>query len=270
MAETGPTLHLVEGGSGPVLVCVHGVAGSQRIFDLLAPMLEPSYRVVRVDLLGYGASPKPSTGYGPLEHVEAVRAALTQAGVEGPYVLLGLSMGADLVLEWARRHPDEVRALVALGFPYYPDEAAARVGLRNNLWTSLTIEHPILARLVIPPLWALGRHASGVASRLSSIYTPEMARDALACRYLAFRRTMAACLLHYRPDAALAASGNLARLFVHGSEDRWAPAGAVAEAIAPYDRSELVVLEGADHNVAVVSPRPTAAAITAFLGRALG
>jgi len=52
-------LHCVTSGSGPPMVLIHGVAGSHMVWDRIVPLLEPHFTVIRMDLLGYGRSPKP-------------------------------------------------------------------------------------------------------------------------------------------------------------------------------------------------------------------
>jgi pimeloyl-ACP methyl ester carboxylesterase len=41
-------------GSGPVLICIHGIPGSSRDFRWLTPVLVPHLRVLRIDLPGFG------------------------------------------------------------------------------------------------------------------------------------------------------------------------------------------------------------------------
>ncbi|BBO78512.1 putative hydrolase YugF [Desulfosarcina widdelii] len=45
-------------GFGPVLVCVHGVPGSTFDFRWLAPALSQNLRVIRIDLPGFGKTPR--------------------------------------------------------------------------------------------------------------------------------------------------------------------------------------------------------------------
>lgn len=52
------TIHGVQGGSGPVLLLVHGFPQSYHIWHRIAPQLISQYTVVAVDLRGYGASTK--------------------------------------------------------------------------------------------------------------------------------------------------------------------------------------------------------------------
>jgi pimeloyl-ACP methyl ester carboxylesterase len=102
----------VTTGTGPPLVLVHGVAGSHRVFDLLMPTLEEHFQVLRLDLLGYGHSPKPHHGYGPDDHLGAIHQTIERSGLPKPFVALGLSMGVNLVLHYARRWPSELAGLI--------------------------------------------------------------------------------------------------------------------------------------------------------------
>jgi pimeloyl-ACP methyl ester carboxylesterase len=254
-------LHTVTTGHGPPLVLIHGVAGSNMVWDRIAPLLEPHFTVIRVDLLGYGHSPKPPVAYTPLRHVTALRRTLSRGGVQAPYDLVGLSMGANLMLEYARRWPADVHEMVGIGFPYYPSEETARIGLRHNLWTRVALEHPILAGLVVPPLWRAARLVPGLFSRNATNYTGAMAEDALRARYRSFRSTLLSCMVRYRLEDPLRASGEMRRLFIHGADDQWATAESVRLALAPYPHSSFRVVEHGPHNLAVAEPERTAALI---------
>jgi pimeloyl-ACP methyl ester carboxylesterase len=248
------------------MVLIHGVAGSNVIWDRLVPLLEPYFTVVRVDLLGYGHSPKPRVTYTPRRHVAAIRFTLAQEGVPPPYVLVGLSMGTVLMLEYAATWPDEAQAMVGVAFPYFASENAARAGLRHNLWTRLALEHPISAGVMVPTIWRAGRLVPGLVARTSSIYTRAMAKDALRARYRAFRSSLLNCMVNHRLDESLAASGGVRRLFIHGGSDEWATVETVRHAISPHELSFLHVIEDAPHNLAVAEPERVAAVILDHLG----
>jgi pimeloyl-ACP methyl ester carboxylesterase len=259
-------LHSVTSGSGPPMVLIHGVAGSQMVWDRIAPLLEPHFTVIRMDLLGYGRSPKPRVRHTPLRHVTAIRRTLAHAGVTGPLALVGLSMGSNLMLEYALRWPDETQAMIGIGFPFYPSEAAARIGLRHNLWTRLALQFPVLASVTVPLVWWVGRLAPGVLSRNATIYTGDMAKDALRARYQSFRSSLLHCMVYYRLQEPLRASGSRRRLFIHGSDDQWASTEVVREALSPYALSALRVIDDAPHNLAVADPERTAALILEHMG----
>jgi len=252
----GP-LHLLRSGEGPPVVLVHGVAGSHRVWDRLVPPLEQRYTVVRVDLMGYGSSPMLVSACSPDLHVEAIRLSLRRAGIPPPYTLIGLSMGANLVLTYAARWPQEVGGLIGIGLPYFTSEEAARRGLHHNVWTRLTVEHPRVAAVAIPASWSLLRH-SGLARWHRGIYSPAMTDDALRADYRAFRSSVLSCMLHFPSTAALSSTAAMQRLFIHGSEDRWSDADVVRRSLVPYPSSRFEVIDGAPHNVVVANAAQTA------------
>jgi len=72
----------------------------------------PGTRVLAIDLPGNGRAwckPSPSRVPGM---VDAVRDELRLRGEAGPFVVLALSLGGMVAMEWAVRHPGELRACV--------------------------------------------------------------------------------------------------------------------------------------------------------------
>ena len=193
MSHAPGTLAYTRSGSGPTTVLIHGVAGSQMVWDPLVPLLEKARTVVRVDLMGYGSSPRPPGPCTPQNHVTAVRTTLQGAGLDPPYSLVGLSMGSNLALAYGCAWPDEVDTIVGLAFPYFATPDDARTGLKANVWTRLTLAQPRLAAAVVPPIWSILRR-SGAMRFHRGIYTPAMAQDAFRVDFGAFESSTA--LLH--------------------------------------------------------------------------
>jgi len=234
------------------------------VWDAITEELEPHYTLTAVDLLGYGHSPKPRTTYTPQVHVESIRSTLRARSIELPYTFVGLSMGANLILEFARRWPAEVKELVGIGFPYYASETDARKALQHNTWTRWTLNHPFLAGVATPTIWGVGRRAVPLVRRGGSLYEPSVAADALRARYLAFKSSLLNCMVHFRQEDALEASGTIRRLFIHGDDDQWAPPTAVEERLEKFTRTTVSVM-GGPHNLVVAEPRRTAALILGHL-----
>lgn len=252
----------------PTLVLIHGVAGSLHIWDPVYDDLCQRYRVVRIDLLGYGHSPKPRLTYTPETHVEAIRRTLRAHDIQPPYTLVGLSMGVTLVLSFAALYPDEVDSLVAIGFPYYHDQAAARAGLKNNLWAGLTITHPLFARFFVPTAWWLGRIGIIPSHLFTKIYSPLMAHDTLLNPYRVFRSNIFNCMIASDADRLLRDSADMRRLFIHGGRDAWSPGVNVKAAVAPYAHSEFVEIPDAEHNLVVLEPARIIALVEGFVDAA--
>jgi pimeloyl-ACP methyl ester carboxylesterase len=101
-------------GEGPnVLILIHGLLMNGHMFDALAPELAArGNRVVTVDLLGHGASDRPDDlrEYSMGQFADEVVALIEHLKVDRP-VVGGTSLGANVSLELASRHPDAARAL---------------------------------------------------------------------------------------------------------------------------------------------------------------
>jgi pimeloyl-ACP methyl ester carboxylesterase len=132
----------------PVFVLVHGIGVSYRYFQPLAEELAKRGVVHQLDMPGYGSSPRPDHNVSIAEHGQVLAAFLRTEGLQDP-VLIGHSMGCQMVTEVAMRHPDISSDIVLLGPTMAPSErtffsAALRLGIdmtreppRGN-WTVVT------------------------------------------------------------------------------------------------------------------------------------
>ncbi len=97
----------IVGGAGPHLLLHHGLASSQRVWDLMLPRLARRFRVVTYDARGHGQSAKPTSGYG-FATVTADLLAVARATRLRRPVIAGHSWGAMVALEAAADHPRRV------------------------------------------------------------------------------------------------------------------------------------------------------------------
>ncbi|MDL4821003.1 alpha/beta fold hydrolase [Actinomadura opuntiae] len=110
----GASLHYEVRGSGPVLLLICGGIYDAAGYAGLAGLLADRYTVVTYDRRGNSRSPLA----GPPERQEiGVHAddasRLLAAVTDAPALVFGNSSGAQIALELAVRHPEQVRALVA-------------------------------------------------------------------------------------------------------------------------------------------------------------
>ncbi len=87
---------------------------SHRSFDRSQPLLAATHRTVSIDLPGFGGLAAPGRRLSMAELGDLVVRAVRQRGA-GELVLVGQSMGTQVVAEAARLHPDVVRAVVLVG-----------------------------------------------------------------------------------------------------------------------------------------------------------
>jgi 3-oxoadipate enol-lactonase len=108
----GARLRYRDEGAGSVVVFVHGWTLDLDMWEPQMP-LAAELRIVRYDRRGFGLSTgMPSLG----DDVEDLRALLVALGVDSP-LLVGMSQGARVVLEFAARHPRGAGGLVLDGPP---------------------------------------------------------------------------------------------------------------------------------------------------------
>jgi lipase len=105
------------GGSGPLVLLVHGITSSHKAFALIGPQLGRDHRVVAVDLRGRGRSRDLPAPYGMAAHAEDMVAVIESCG-GGAATLVGHSMGGFVTVATVRARPDLVaRAVLVDGGP---------------------------------------------------------------------------------------------------------------------------------------------------------
>ncbi len=104
-------VHYLDAGQGPVLVLVHGLGSSSEDWRDSIRYLARGYRVVALDLPGYGKSDKPRSDYSIEYHVAAVNDFIDALGA-GKVALAGNSMGGWIAATAALNNPDKISHLV--------------------------------------------------------------------------------------------------------------------------------------------------------------
>lgn len=108
----GVPVHYEEQGSGaPALVFVHGWSCDRSYWRHQTNHFAARHRVVAVDLAGHGASGVGRASWTMPAFGEDVVAVVEQLGLQD-IVLIGHSMGGDVIVEAALRLPGRVRGLV--------------------------------------------------------------------------------------------------------------------------------------------------------------
>lgn len=171
LVETADGLYLnveVDGADGVPLVCLHGVAASSDEFGWLVPRLvEAGHRVVRVDFRGHGDSDRAERPYVGPDYVTDALAVLE--GFEQPALLLGHSLGGIVALAVAQRHPELVRATLAIDPGL---NVAEDLAVGDRLDNAVLEETLRLIRCGMPSVQASGITAEDFAAQLDTVPTP--------------------------------------------------------------------------------------------------
>ncbi|MGC9539716.1 alpha/beta fold hydrolase [Streptomyces sp. UG1] len=176
-------IHLVEQGTGPLVLLVHGFPECWYSWRHQLPALAAAgYRAVAVDVRGYGRSSRPDAldAYRMLELV-ADNVAVVDALGERSAVIVGHDWGATIAATTALLHPDVFHAVGLLSVPYTPpggpkpSEAFARMGGPEEFYVSY-FQRPGRAEAEIEPDvrgWLAGFYAALSADTMPGPGAPD-------------------------------------------------------------------------------------------------
>ena len=102
------------------IIMLHGIGNSAAGWDILKETLPSDARVIALDLLGFGISPKPSkASYNLRLQARSVAMTLLKMRISTKVIIVGHSMGALIATELAKRYPLMVHGLVLCSPPIY-------------------------------------------------------------------------------------------------------------------------------------------------------
>ncbi|KGE12494.1 alpha/beta fold hydrolase [Sphingobacterium deserti] len=103
-------LHYVDGGSGPVLICLPGWPQTWYSYHTIAPQLAKKIRVIVVDIRGMGGSGTPDHGYDKKTMASDIEALMTKLGIATAHIL-GHDIGGMVAQSLAHNFPNRVQTL---------------------------------------------------------------------------------------------------------------------------------------------------------------
>lgn len=233
-SHAGATLVVESFGRGArTFLFLHGIGMGRLAFRGLAGHLRGRGRFIAVDLPGYGAAPEPPRIL-TMARTADLLAALLRDGGEGPVTVVGHSMGTQVAVELAARHPALVDGVVLLAPTVTRTErTAARQILR--LAHDLAIESPRVILVGAIEYLRAGPHIHGK-----------------------FR----AMLAHHPEDVYPRVTQPA--LVIRGGSDRVCPQWWCAEVAAALHGADLIEVDHHGHETMIRDSASSAAAILAF------
>jgi pimeloyl-ACP methyl ester carboxylesterase len=239
------------GGDGPVLLLLHGIAGSSQTWIPAMELLQSDYTLVAPDFLGHGHSSKPTADYSLGNFASWMRDLLVVLGIERATVV-GQSFGGGVAMQFAYQFPDLCERLVLVD--------AGGLGREVN-WI-LRIATLPAAEYVMPVLFpAFARRWGDPVSRLAdrvglrSVPAKEIWRsyrsltDSDSRR--AFIRTMRSVIDPGGQSVSaidrLYLAERIPTLIVWGEKDRIIPLAHAHQALRAAPHSRLEIMHGVGH-----------------------
>src|ERR1700722_17253516 len=129
----GADIFVRSGGSGPVVVLIHGYAENSDSWAPLAADLMKDHTVVVPDLRGIGRSSKPANGYDKKTQAKDIRAVVTALGFNKTAVVAH-DIGNMVAYAYAAMYPDKVDRLVVMDAPIPGIEPWNTILLKPGVW----------------------------------------------------------------------------------------------------------------------------------------
>ncbi len=237
------------------LVFVHGLSSTMGFWEYQLPHFQEQRRVLALDLPGYGMSARPDAPYTPPWYADVLDAWLDEVGLQRA-IIVGHSMGGQIALTFALRHPDRVEGLVLSAPAGFEGFSTGEAAWMKRYWTedrALQAREDDL-RATFTQL-VFNRHDDGVERLLRE--RVQLGRSAaFAGTSVAVSRSIAGMLDH--PVLDRLDEVHQPVLIVFGSDDRMIPnpvfTGGRTAAVARRGQqalpdAQLVMLEGAGHTV---------------------
>ncbi len=171
-------------GTGPPVLLVHGLLSSGRIWEALARNLSRSFTVYSVDLVGFGESDKPLSGYGIRQGSRLLHAFCVRFGLWGASVV-GHDIGGDMAAKLAADHPDTVGRIALVAAP----AAGEEMDLPTPIWLAT---RPVLGPLFFALFraWGFWRRLGLRAFTMSRAVPDVLVEDAAKATPAALSRTI--------------------------------------------------------------------------------
>jgi len=221
--------------NGEAIMLVHGIGVSSRYFMPLAEELMAQYRVIIIDLPGYGETPDPAKTLSIIELAEVV---IEVAKEYAPVALIGHSMGCQVIAQAAHRHVGICKRMIMIGPTINKAE-------RRRLIQGWRLLQDFFAE----PLAAVAP-IIGDYMRMGFVRYVETSQSMIDDR---IEETLRDCKLPI--------------LFVRGKEDVIAPHEWVAYLAQQVASGELREIPGGSHAVHVKKPQELAVTCREFIGR---
>jgi pimeloyl-ACP methyl ester carboxylesterase len=150
----GTTIHYVRGGTGPVVILIHGFPEDWYEWHKIMPRLSKKFTVIAVDLRGVGGSKPTPAGYEKANMAEDIHQLILRLKLEHVYIV-GHDIGGMVTYAFLRSYPEATRGVMILDVglpglaPWDEDKANPRLWHFEFLQTPNLPEQLIAGRQFI-------------------------------------------------------------------------------------------------------------------------
>jgi len=251
-SNKGVRIHYETFGDGPSMVLVHANPFDRRLFTYQVASFAPHFRLVALDIRGYGRSDKPETPFTLGDMADDVLAVCAQEKITRA-IFMGVSVGSGMSLLIGLDHPEMCNAIILVGGS---SKGGADIAGRVAGYTSADLrgyQRSHIRELVAPGFcetrlgaWVLDLFSERSNERLSGPCIAQIFRAREAC-------DMRDRLAGMQPPT----------LVINGAHDVSLQRGGETASMIP--GAKHVVLPGTGHACCIEDPAAFDAAVIQFL-----
>lgn len=257
----GMKVHYRDEGQGDVIVLLHGTGASLHTWDAWTKILKENYRVIRMDLPGFGLTgPHSSADYSIDGYTKFILDFTTKIGIQDFYIA-GNSLGGSITWNFALNYPNKIKKMVLLDASGYPSNKGAS-------WIFKAARTPVINTVLkyITPEMVIRKNLEQV------YFDDEKVTDKLVKRYheLSLRKGNRQAFIDRAnttpiDNSSLIKNLKIETLILWGAEDLWIPTEMAHKFHKDIANSTLVVMKETGHLPMEERPEKSVAIIEQFL-----
>lgn len=233
-------LHVgADKGTGAPLILLHGIESSSSYWNNIIPALAENHRVIAIDLLGFGNSPKPlNIAYSLNDQVTWLKRTLDSLHINSADIA-GHSLGSLVSLAYAAAYPKQVTSLTM----FSPVLIPAVTKPKNYMHKSISYIHTI-------------SDTSFLYSRISAVIG-----ESRLIKYMPSIRSIENSIKHQNSKQLATKAAAVPASFILGDKDQLIDKDYIKQFAKHFKQSIVTILPKMSHNFPIFSPNTTLTAI---------
>ena len=248
-SETMPLNYEIVGSGERNMVLIHGLAGSKNYWKRDLEQITGSYRLLLVDLLGFGDSPKPQSEYSLKIQLAALENVILKEGFySGESLMVGHSLGSIISLAFFAKHPDWFKGVAVIGLPFFDtkDQFLEQMSV-DSFFDKLAVGPYGKLFCMLHPLYI-------VKWFKPSNLTDDVFRDSKKHTWQSYYNSLNEVVLKTDLYTLTKNIRDRKILFIQGTNDKLAPLVNVENFARSFPRAKLMEVQDGDHQLFLKEP----------------
>jgi len=257
----GLRVHYRDEGKGPILLCLHGVQSSLHTWDGWVNAMKTNYRIIRIDLPGWGFTGPSNFGYSRDETVKFLKKFVDAMGLK-KFSIAGNSYGGFLSWNFVVDNQAMVDKLIIIDGGGYPFKTPLPVILMTT---------PVIRNLstMITPKFIVAMFVRNVYGTKSRVTDETIDRYYNLMMYNGNRKESVKFFQGTRKQMETESAGmntiKIPTLIMWGRQDAWIPLSVMERFKKDIPHARTIVYDGVGHVPMEEIPEITAKDADAFL-----